>query len=180
VTLIPGRHLARASSAAHAPAVFEVELGPGATESREAGLSAAYSGASPQAISAMLSDPSRRSEGVSALEPLARFLDVDHVVAILPDVEGARVLVVPNEASRPKFGRTVTLDGVSAAAEGELDAITAAKSAEAARRAEPPWYKKPATWLVGAGVVAAVVGGIVIYGATRPEKTATVTVMSAP
>src|SRR5205823_2324148 len=33
VTLLPGRHLARASSPAHAPAVVDVELGPGATAS---------------------------------------------------------------------------------------------------------------------------------------------------
>src|SRR5262249_10819062 len=93
LTLLPGRHLARASSPAHAPAVIDVELGPGTIASRRLGLTAAYSGASPKAIASMLAEPSRRNEGASALEPMARFLDVEHVVALVPEGNQIRVLL---------------------------------------------------------------------------------------
>src|SRR6185436_37863 len=76
LSLLPGRHFARTSSPAYAPAVVDVETTPGATATKRLGLTAAYSGASPQAIGTMLVDPNRRNEGASALEPLARFLDV--------------------------------------------------------------------------------------------------------
>jgi len=174
VTLVPGRHFVRVSSAAHAPAVFDVELAAGTGAARRTGLSAAYSGASPQAISAMLSDPSRRAEGVAALEPLARFLDVEHMVALLPEQGGVRVLIAPSNGSS-KLGRAVALDELSPAVQADLVAAAAPPEQES-----KPWYTRPGTFIAGAAVVAAVVGGILIYGATRPEKTATVTVMSSP
>jgi len=174
VTLVPGRHFVRVSSAAHAPAVFDVELAAGTGAARRTGLSAAYSGASPQAISAMLSDPSRRAEGVAALEPLARFLDVEHMVALLPEQGGVRVLIAPSNGSS-KLGRAVALDELSPAVQADLVAAAAPPEQES-----KPWYTRPGTFIAGAAIVAGVVGGILIYGATRPEKTATVTVMSSP
>lgn len=174
VTLLPGRHFARATSPAHQPALIDVTLAPGADVSRHIGLTAAYSGASPAAISAMLSDPSRRVEGASALEPLARFLDVDHAIALYPEESGVRFVLAPAPSGRPTSGRTV--------APAELATAVMVDLAQA-RPPEPPaspWYAKPATWIVGGGAVAAVVAGILIYGATRPEKTATVTVKSGP
>jgi hypothetical protein len=174
ITLLAGRHFARASSAAHQPAVFEIDLAPGGESSRRVGLSAAYSGASPQAISAMLSDPSRRVEGASALEPLARFLDVDHAVALYPEPQGVRVILSPPPPGRAKLGRTVDFEQLSPAVVDELTPL--ARSPE-----EPtPWYARPGTWIASAGIVAGVIGGILIYGASRPGKTATVTVMSSP
>jgi hypothetical protein len=121
----------------------------------------------------MLSDPSRRQEGASALEPLARFLDVDHAVALYPEESGVRFIVSPSPASRLTLGRTV--------APAELTNSVVVDLAEA-RPVEisTPWYAKPAPWIVGGGAVVAVVAGILIYGATRPSPTATVTVMSSP
>jgi hypothetical protein len=174
VTLIAGRHFVRVSSAAHAPAVFDLELSPGTRTARRAGLSAAYSGASPPAISAMLSDPSRRAEGASALEPLARFLDVERMVALLPEQGNVRVLLAPTPNGRPKLGRAVALDELSPAVEADLVPIAPPE------QESKPWYVRPGTFIAGAVVVAGVVGGILIYGATRPAKTATVTVMSSP
>lgn len=174
VTLLPGRHFARASSPAHQPATVDVTLAPGDEVSRQIGLTAAYSGASPPAISAMLSDPSRRMEGASALEPLARFLDVDHAVALYPEESGVRFLVSPAPAGRPTLGRTVAPEELATAVIVDLAHARPAESSPA------PWYARPVTWIVGGGAVAAVVAGILIYGATRPAPTATVTVVSSP
>jgi len=177
VTLLPGRHLARASSPAHAPAIIDIDLGPGASMSRRVGLSAAYSGASLPAISAMLSDPSRRGEGASALEPMARFLDVDHVVALVPDGSQLRVLVAPPAAGRTRLGPTIESGALSLVVLEQLRPTIVPESEQPSK----PWYAKPGTWLVGAGLVAGIVGGVLIYDASKNgQTTGTITVRSPP
>jgi hypothetical protein len=127
--LPPGHHFARVVSPAHAPSVFEVELAPGAVLAREVGLSAAYSGASLEAIAAMLADPSRTAEAGSALLSVARFLDVDRVVALLAEPGGKlRLLVVPPSSMLSRSG----LDEASLlpALDGVLDAGVPADAGE--------------------------------------------------
>jgi hypothetical protein len=41
-----------------------------------------------------------------------------------------------------------------------------------------PFLKKPGTWIVAGGVVAALVGGFFLYEATRPQNNGSVTVTS--
>jgi hypothetical protein len=163
VNLLPGRHLARTASPAYAPAVIDVELAPGTTATRRLNLTAAYSGASPQAIATMLADPNRRNEGASALEPLARFLDVDHVVALVPEQSQIRVLVVPPPAGRSKLGPAVAAADLPPAVVEHLRPIAPPEESRSI-------FKKPVTWIVGAGIVAAVVGGIFIYDASRSSQ----------
>jgi hypothetical protein len=172
VKLVPGRHLVRASSPAHAPAVADLELAVGASASRRLGLSAAYSGASLHAIESMIADPSRRSEGASALEPMARFLDVDHVVAIVPEGNNTRLLLAPPAAGRPRVGPAVATANVTSATLDQLRPI-APPSKE-----NEPWYGKSTTWLVGGGIVAGIVAGILIYQASSAPPTGTLTVTS--
>lgn len=175
VQLLPGRHFARASSPAHAPAIIDVDLGPGASASRRVGLTAAYSGASLQAVASMLSDPSRRTEGTSALELVAHFLDVDHVVAVVPEGAQLRIVVAPAAAGRSKLGPLVGGGGLSSAVEEQLRHTIVPGQQEPSS----PWYAKPGTWLVGAGLVAGIVGGIVLYDASRSsEPKGTITVRS--
>jgi hypothetical protein len=177
VSLVPGRHFFLVTAAAHVPATLDLQLGPGTETARQLGLSGAYAGASPRAIASMLADPSRRAEGASALEPMARFLDVQHVVTVLPEGEGVRVFVAPPAAGRARIGPQVPPRELAAAVNEQL------------RPTEPPpeqrpnndtraWYAKPTAWLVGAGVVAVIVGSILVYDASRPAKTGTVTVTS--
>jgi hypothetical protein len=173
VTLLPGRHLVRASTPAHAPAVMDAELGPGASLSRRVGLTAAYSGASLQAISAMLADPSRRGEGAAALEPMARFLDVDHVVAVVPEGTELRVLVAPPAPGRSRMGAAVQA-GLSSAVAEQLIPTAPAEGAEPAK----PWYAKTGTWLVGVGVVAGAVVGVLVLGSKNDTSKGTITVRS--
>ena len=173
VTLVPGRHLARASSPAHASAIVDLELGPGASTTRTLSLSAAYAGASATAIAALLSNPSRQAEGASALEPMARFLDVEHVIAVLPDGDDLRILVAP-----PAAGRLRTLSKTRRAG---LSDFVAEQLRPIAVPASPPptsWYAKPGTWIIGGGVVVGVVAGLLIYNASRDSKTGTLTVTS--
>jgi hypothetical protein len=160
VKVLPGRHLARASSPAYAPALVDVAIGPGATVSRRLGLTAAYSGASPQAIASMLADPNRRGEGTSALEPMARFLDVEHVVALVPEGAQIRVFLAPPAAGRSRVGPAVAAQDVSPAVLEQLRPIAAADEGT-------PLLKKPGTWIIGGGIVAAIVGGFFIYDAVR-------------
>jgi hypothetical protein len=170
VTLLPGRHLGRVSSPAHAPTFIDVELGPGALVSRRLGLTAAYSGASTRAIAAMLADPSRRVEGASALEPMARFLDVDHVVALVPEESQFRVLVAPPATGRSRLGPIVPAADLSPTVLEQLRPIAAPEQGTSL-------FKKPGTWIVGAGIVAAVVAGFLVYESSRPQKaTGTITV----
>jgi hypothetical protein len=170
VTLLPGRHLARATSPAHAPAVVDVEIGPGTIASRRVGLTAAYSGSSPKAIASMLADPSRRNEGASALEPMARFLDVDHVVALVPEGTDVRVIVAPPAAGRSRLGPAVPAAELSTTMVEQLRPIAPPPEQST------PLLKKPGTWIVAGGVVAAIVGGFFVYEATRPQKNGTITV----
>jgi hypothetical protein len=173
VTLVPGRHLARASTPAHAPAIIDFELGPGASLSRRVGLTAAYSGASLQAISAMLADPSRRSEGAAALEPMARFLDVDHVIAIVPEGSELRVLVAPPASGRARMGTAVQA-GLPAAVSEQLIPTTPPEGSEPSK----PWYAKTGTWLVGAGLVTGAVVGVLVLGSKNQTPKGTITVRS--
>jgi hypothetical protein len=169
VTLLPGRHLARASSPAHGPAVIDVVLAPGATASRHLGLTAAYTGANPRAIASMLADPSRRAEGASALEPMARFLDVEHVVALVPEDRKLRVFLAPPPTGRSRIGPAVETVELSPAVVEQLRPIDPPEQST-------PFLKKPGTWIVGAGVVAAVVGGLLFYETSRSQKTGSITV----
>ena len=169
VTLLPGRHLARATSPAHAPAVMDLEIGPGIIASRKVGLTAAYSGASPKAISSMLADPSRRTEGASALEPMARFLDVEHIVALVPEGENLRVIVAPPAAGRSRMGPVVAAADLPTTMVEQLRPIAPPEESTSL-------FKKPGTWIVAAGVVAAVVGGFLVYESSRSQKTGTITV----
>jgi len=169
LTLLPGRHLARASSPAHAPAVIDIELGPGTIASRRLGLTPAYSGASPKAISSMLAQPSRRTEGASALEPMARFLDVEHVVALVPEGNQIRVLLAPPAAGRSRVGPVVAAADLSPTVTEQLRPIAIPEQGTSL-------FKKPGTWIIGGAIVAALVGGFFVYEATRPQKTGTITV----
>jgi len=172
IKLAPGRHLLRASSPAHAPAAAQVDLAAGDIGSRRLGLTAAYSGASVHAIEAMMADPSRRAEGASALEPMARFLDVDHVVAIVPEGDKTRLLFAPPAAGRRPLGPAVPESALSATAAEQLRPI--APTWEEGK----PWYGKPTTWLVGGGIVAGIVAGILIYQASGSTSTGRLTVTS--
>lgn len=166
VAVVPGRHFVRVSSPAHAPANLEVELGPGAAVSRSLGLSAAYAGASPRAVAAMFSDPSRRGEAASALEPMARFLDVDHIVALVPEgVDAERIVVAPPAAGRQRLGPSVPKTALATSVLEQLRPLTPPGS-------EPPaaWYEKPGVWIGGAALVGAVVGGILLYEASRSSS----------
>jgi hypothetical protein len=171
VTLLPGRHFARATSPAHAPAVMDLEIGPGVIASRRVGLTAAYSGASPKAISSMLADPSRRAEGASALEPMARFLDVEHVVALVPEGNELRVIVAPPAAGRSRLGPAVAAANLPTTMVEQLRPIAPPEENKSL-------FKKPGTWIIAGGVVTAIVGGFFVYQATRPQKTGTITVTS--
>jgi hypothetical protein len=173
VTLLPGRHLTRASTPAHAPAVIDTELGPGASLSRRVGLTAAYSGASLRAISAMMADPSRRGEGAAALETMARFLDVDHVIAVVPEGAELRVLVAPPAAGRARMG-TAVQSGLSTAVAEQLIPTAPPEGSEPSK----PWYAKPGTWLVGAGVVVGAVVGVLVLGSKGDTSKGTITVRS--
>jgi hypothetical protein len=172
VELIAGHHLALVTSPAHAPASFDADLAPGATVSRQIGLSAAYAGATPRAIASMLASPSRRVEGSAALEPMARFLDVAHVVALVPEGDKIRILVAPPAAGRARFGPLATTESLSFAVQDQLTPSETSAPVAAA------WYAKPSTWLIGAAIVAGVVGGVLLYGASRQPTTGTLTVGS--
>jgi hypothetical protein len=173
VPLLPGRHLARTASPAYAPAVLDVQVAPGLTTQRRLGLTAAYSGASPKAIATMLADPSRRNEGASALEPLARFLDVDHVVALVPEGSQIRVLIAPAPQGRSRLGPAVAAANLPPTVIEQLRPIAPPPPPEESKSI----FKKPVTWIAGAGIVAAVVGGIFIYDASRSQqKTGSITV----
>ena len=124
-----------------------------------------------RAIESMIADPSRRAEGASALEPMARFLDVDHVVAIVPEGDKTRLLFAPPAAGRPRLGPAVPPAGVSAAAAEQLRPIAPPP------QEGQPWYGKPTTWLIGGGVVAGLVAGFLIYQAATPP-TGTLTIRS--
>jgi hypothetical protein len=175
VALVPGPHMLLVSSPAHTPAALEVTLGPGTTAARQLGLSAAYAAATPRAIASMISNPSRRAEGASALEPMARFLDVEHVVALVPEGDKVRVLVSPPAAGRSRIGPLASADDLCFAVMDQLGTTDAAAPATAGGSA---WYAKPTTWIIGAAIVAGVVGGALIYDASRPSATGTLTVGS--
>ena len=170
VTLVPGRHLVRATSPAHAPAAAQVDLGPGTTASRRLALTAAYSGASLRAIEAMMADPSRRAEGASALEPMARFLDVDHVVAVVPEGDKTRLVFAPPAAGRPRLGPAVPAANLSATAAEQLRPI-----APPPQEAQP-WYGRTSTWLVAGGIAAGIVAGVLIYQSSTSGPTGTLTI----
>jgi hypothetical protein len=173
VAVVPGRHWARISSPAHAPAAIEVQIPAGTTASRHVGLSAAYSGASLHAIAAMLADPSRRAEGASALEPMARFLDVEHVVAVIPWGDQTRFVVAPSPTGQPALGPiTAPADLSNAVAERLRQASTLRRETSHA------WYASPTTWLIAGGVAALAVGGFLIFSPSDPARTGTLTVTS--
>jgi hypothetical protein len=174
VKLVPGRHLVRASSPAHAPAAADVTLTAGTAASRRLGLTAAYSGASLRAIESMMANPSRRAEAASALEPMARFLDVDHVVAVVPEGDKTRLVFAPPAAGRPRLGPAVPAADLSATAVEQLRPI-APPSHEG-----QPWYGRTTTWLVGGGIVAGIVAGVLIYNAAASSPTGTLTITSSP
>jgi hypothetical protein len=171
--LAPGRHLALVVSPAHSPGAIDVELAPGSEQRRSLALAAAYTGASPQAIAQMLSDPARRAEGASALEPMARFLDVDRIVAILPEDPLYRVFVGPPATGRSRAGPAVADREL---AEAVFEQLRPAADAEAP--ASTSLLSKPGFWIAGVAVVAAVVGGALIYNASRPPQTGTLVITS--
>jgi hypothetical protein len=176
VTLMAGRHLARMTLPAHAAATIDFEVAPGATVSQKAHLSAAYSGANLHAIAAMLADPSRRSEGASALEPVARFLDVDHVIAILPWGDQTRVMVAPAPPGQARLGPVVAPADLSPAVIGHLRA-TRDGAGETSKTA---WYASPVTWMVVGGAAALAIGGYFILRPSDRAQSGTLTVTSPP
>jgi hypothetical protein len=175
IALVPGRHLGLVSSPAHAPAAFTANLDAGATESRRLGLSAAYAAATPGAIAAMLSNPSRRAEGASALEPLARFLDVTHVVALFPEGDKVRILVAPPAAGRSRIGPLAAPDALSFAV---MDQLVPTDTSAPAAPASAAWYARPTPWIIGAAIIVGVVAGALVYDASRTPSTGTLTVGS--
>jgi hypothetical protein len=177
--LVPGRHWARITLPAHAAATIDFEVAPEKTTSLKLGLVGAYSGATLQAISAMLTDPVRRAEGASALEPMARFLDVDHVIAILPWGDQTRIMVAPSPPGQARLGPVVAPADVSAAA---IERLHAARRNESdAAKTSKPWYGSPVTWIaVGATVAAMAVGGYFILRPSDSSHQGTLTVTSPP
>jgi len=165
-TLPAGHHYARISSPAHAPATFEIELAAGATASREVGLTAAYSGASLDAISAMFADPSRNGEASSALLSVARFLDVDHVVALAPEPSGTLRVVIAPPASGQPGSRNALSDGAVA---GAVDSMLAGRTSPSDDAGATAWYSKPGVW-IGVGIVVAAAAAGTIYWATRDSQ----------
>jgi len=178
VSLMPGRHLARMTLPAHAAATIDFEVAPGATVSRRVSLAPAYSGASLHVISAMLADPHRRTEGASALEPVARFLDVDHVIAILPWGEQTRFMVAPAPPDQARFGPVIAPADLSPAVIGRLRA-THDEAAREASKKSTAWYASPITWLIVGGAASLAVGGYFILR-PDPSQDGTLTVTSLP
>jgi hypothetical protein len=177
VSLMPGRHLARMTLPAHGPATIDFEVAPGAIVARRLGLPAAYSGANLHAISAMLADPSRRTEGASALEPIARFLDVDHVIALLPWGDQTRVMVAPAPPDQARLGPAIASADLSPTVTGRLHA--AREDARETSKGSTAWYASPVTWMIVGGAAALAVGG---YFMLRPDpsQSGTLTVTSLP
>ena len=107
---------------------------------------------------------------------MARFLDVDHVVAVVPEGNQLRVLVAPPAAGRTRLGPVVETGALSPAVIEQLRP-TIDPSAEPSK----PWYAKPGTWLVGAGLIAGIVGGVIIYDSSKnAQPKGTITVRSSP
>lgn len=196
LTLMPGRHLALLSMPRYAPVAADWTLGAGSDSVRKVALSAAHSGQSPAELGRMWAAANRRSEAATALEPAARFLDVNRVVALAPEGNGmTRVLVSPPATGRSRLGPLVgdraleaaVLDQLRPAAGTVPDGSERSASDERAdlqaHRGAPgdtaPWYAKPAPWIVGGAAVAVFVGTVLIVGATRPP-TGTLTISSPP
>jgi hypothetical protein len=177
VSLMPGRHLARMTLPAHAAATIDFEVAPGAVVSRRLGLPAAYTGANLHAIAAMLADPNRRTEGASALEPVARFLDVDHVIAVLPWGDQTRVMVAPAPPDQARLGPAMAPTDLSPAVIGRLRAVR--EDARATSKTSTAWYASPVTWMIVGGAAALAVGGYFILR-PDPSQGGTLTVTSLP
>jgi hypothetical protein len=104
---------------------------------------------------------------------MARFLDVDQIVAILPEDPLYRVFVGPPAAGRSRTGPAV--------ADRELDATVTDQmrpTQPAERPGQTSLLSKPGFWIAGVAVVAAVVGGVLIYNASRPPQTGTLVITS--
>jgi hypothetical protein len=127
-----------------------------------------------RAIESMMADPTRRAEAASALEPMARFLDVDHVVAIVPEGDKTRLFLAPPAIGRPRLGPAVAAADLMTATAEQLRPIGPS------REEGQPWYGKPTTWIVGGGIVAGMVAGFLIYRAAAPNPTGTLIVTSSP
>lgn len=152
-SLPPGQHFARVTSPAHAPAVLSVQLASDQSASRRVGLTSAYTGASIEAIEAMLDNPSRASEAQSSLSALADFLDVDHVVVLrrtsnqLYSIRVAPVLE-GNDAVRSGLSESV----LAASADAMLQPVRSVATQDGA------WYESSALWVGVASVAVVAVG----------------------
>jgi hypothetical protein len=92
-------------------------------------------------------------------------------VALVPEGSQIRVLVAPPAAGRSRLGPAVAAADLPSTVVEQLRPTVSPDSST-------PFFKKPVTWIVGAGIVAAaVVGGILIYDASRSQqKTGNITV----
>jgi hypothetical protein len=175
--VLPGHHFLRVSTPAHAPATLEVEVAAGAVGSREVGLSAAYSGASVDAIAAMLADPSRSAEAGSAIMSVSRFLDVNHVIALTSEPGGKlRVVVAPPSAAVARGGLRddqlpSTVDSILSSNRGSSDGDSGGSS--------KAWYSRPLVWIGVSAVigVAAVVTSAILLSKPEPEPAHTGTLV---
>lgn len=179
VTLIAGRHFVRVAAPAHAPKGAELSLNEGVTTEHRVALSPAYEGTRLEAVAVMMHDANRQSEAASALEPMAHFLEVDHVIALAPESSGnVRVIVAPPVPGRPRTGPEVPPSQIETA----VMELLRPTQVETKPASETPWYGKPGTWIIGGGVLAAVAGGTFLaYQLSRHDQepgTGTLTIRS--
>jgi hypothetical protein len=103
---------------------------------------------------------------------MARFLDVEHVVALVPEGAALRVIVAPPVQGRSRIGPAVAAAELPTTMVEQLRPIAPPEESKSL-------FKKPGTWIIAGGVVAAVVGGFFLYESSRSsQKTGTITVTS--
>jgi PEGA domain len=156
VSLPPGQHFARVTSPAHAPAVLSVQLASDQSATRRVGLTSAYTGASIEAIEAMLDNPSRASEAQSSLSALADFLDVDHVVVLRrTSKQSYSIRVAPVLEGNDAVRGGLSANALSSSADAMLQP---ARSARSTATPDGAWYESTALWVGVASVAVVAVG----------------------
>jgi len=161
-----GHHFAHVASPGHVPVTFEVDLKPGTRQRREVGLSSAYTGASIDAIAAMLANPSRSHEAGAAIVPIARFLDVARVVVVQQDKPGSlrTLLVSTSGASQRRDGASVEEVAQNLGHGSGPEPVDSGHERTA-------WHRNPYLWL-GVGVVLAGAAATGVWLGTRDDASA--------